>query len=110
MHLPQLLVHPIIPHTDQALLAPADNFPVIHLDCGDSKLVGRERQGDLVGAEVMDSHPGRPKMSMEVRVKGNDKSLLGCAGWFMNNSPMKTKTTKPLWLQLSKRRYKILSP
>lgn len=57
MHLPQLLVHPIIPHRDQAFLASADDFPVIHLDCGDPKLVGRERQGDFVSAEIVDPHP-----------------------------------------------------
>lgn len=67
MYLPQLLVHPIIPHRDQALLASADDFPVIHLDCRDSQLVGRERQGDGVSAEVVDPHPGRPKMSREIR-------------------------------------------
>lgn len=67
MDLPQLLVHPVIPHRDQALLAAADDFPVIHLDCRDAQLVGRERQGEGVGAEVVDPHPGKPKMSRGIR-------------------------------------------
>lgn len=65
VHFPQLLAHPIIPHRDQAFLASADDFPVIHLHCRDSQLVSRERQGDFVSAEVVDPHPGRPKMSTE---------------------------------------------
>lgn len=61
MDLPQLLAHPIIPHGYQPLLASADDFPVIHLDSRDPKLVGGERQGDFISAEVMDPHPARPR-------------------------------------------------
>lgn len=65
VHFPQLLAHPIIPHGYQAFLASTDDFPVVHLHRGDSQLVGGERQGDFVSAEVVDPHPGRPKMSAE---------------------------------------------
>lgn len=65
MHLPQLLVHSIIPHRDQAILTPADDFPVIHLDCRDSELVGRDGQRDRVSAEVVDPHSAEPEMSIK---------------------------------------------
>lgn len=85
MHLPQLLVHPIVPHRDQAFFASTDDFPVVHLHCRDAQLVGGERQGDFVSAEVMDPHPGRPERSTGkrngIRVKArNDRFILGCAG------------------------------
>lgn len=92
MHLPQLLVHPIIPHRDQAFLASADDFPVIHLDCGDPKLVGRERQGDFVSAEIVDPHPRRPKTSTEEAngIKAQDahssSGVLVCAQRCYENS------------------------
>lgn len=59
VHFPQLLVHAVIPHRHQPLLASTDNLPVIHLDCGHPQLMGRQRQGDLIAAEVMDPHSGR---------------------------------------------------
>lgn len=52
--------------------------------------MGRERQGDFVSAEVMDPHPGRPKMSTEkgngMQVKaGNDIFILSGAGLCTTN-------------------------
>ncbi|KAB1255508.1 hypothetical protein Cadr_000028087 [Camelus dromedarius] len=83
---PELLVHPVIPHGDQAFFASTDDFPVVHLDSRDSELVGRDGQGDRVSAEVMEPHPGGPKVSTEISVKArNDKFLLNCAG--LTNKP-----------------------
>lgn len=67
MNLPQLLVHAVIPHGHQPLLAPADDLPVIHLDCGHPQLMGGQGQGDFITAEVMEPDSGRCKRSIRRR-------------------------------------------
>lgn len=80
MNLPQLLAHPVVPHGDQALLASTDDLPVIHLDRGNSKLVGGDGQGDAVSAEVVDPHPAGPKVSTEISIRAQrDRFLFICA-------------------------------
>ena len=80
VNLPELLAHPVVPHRDQALLASTDDLPVIHLDCGHSELVGGDRQGDAVGAEVVDPHPAGPEVSREISIRARgDRFLLVCA-------------------------------